>query len=229
MKQLITFFILMALGMSQLWAKVQADDTNFAARYSITEQMGFQITSSQMQFSVFNGHVVRELPMQNIIEHWVKRDNGRHVFYRHFPTHDASIYYNRGDLRAMNLASDWQTIVQVIPSQWLSTLEKAETIETAFGQAIIFQGTIGGYQVTVEWLEGLSIPYKYTIRQQHQRLTLELTDFDQDVDLIDKLVTWDRYRSIDFSDAMDMERDGFVQYLISTGQLETGGVNLHFH
>ncbi|MGR5429011.1 hypothetical protein ACPV56_03455 [Vibrio astriarenae] len=45
----------------------------------------------------------------------------------------------------------------------------------------------------------------------------------------ENLKEWDRYRKVDFSDAMDMERDGFVQYLIATGQLETSETSLHTH
>ncbi|MDR9828903.1 hypothetical protein RCJ22_25275 [Vibrio sp. FNV 38] len=209
------------------YAEVESD--SYSANYTITEQFGFQVTSSDMHFSVSEGHVIREIPKQNIIEHWVRRENGRHVFYRHFPAHQSSIYYNRGDLRALSLANDWDTVTQMIPHRWLDLLERVTERETQWGLVADYEGMIGDYQISVSWLEDKNLPAKYTIRQQHQRLTLELVELKDAKQVLNKLADWDSYRTVDFSDAMDMERDGFVQYLIATGQLETSNAGLHMH
>lgn len=201
----------------------------YSTFYKITEQFGFQVNTSQMKVTVTDNHIVRELPQQNIIEHWVKRDNGRHVFYRHFPAHHSSIYYNRGDLRALSLANDWDTVSQIIPNRWLDSLELIGEEQGIFGSVSKFSGKIGEYTVSIDWNDDLQLPIKYTIRQQHQRLTMELEKLNEIFVEHEQLNEWDKFRKVDFSDAMDMERDGFVQYLIATGQLETNGIGLHTH
>ncbi|UPR49511.1 hypothetical protein ITG13_21460 [Vibrio cyclitrophicus] len=229
MKQLITLLLLIFTHTISANNSVYAMDDSYSAQYKISEHLGFQVTTSLMAFTVTDNHVIRELPQHNIIEHWVKRDNGRHIFYRHFPNYDSSIHYTRGDLRAFNLSGDWETTTQVIPYRWLQALEKKETFRTEQGSVSRFEGDINGYQVSIDWLNDKGLPKKYTIKKQHQRLTLELLDLTDANRTIAKLNDWDKYRKIDFSDAMDMERDEFVQYLLTSGQLETNGANFHTH
>ncbi len=225
-KKLVILFSLLSIS---LVAQAQSVAQSYSAKYKILDQQGFQSEASELIFSVLDGHVVRQLPAQSIIEHWVKRDDGRHVFYRHFPSHKSSIYYNRGDLRAMNLASDWESVVEVIPVTWLNLLEHSGTRTTSFGEASVYEGNINGYEVSVEWLDGHQLPYLYSIRQQYQKLTLELESLSGSEETAALLTEWNSFRRIDFSDAMDMERDTFVQYLIATQQLEVGGASLHSH
>ncbi|WP_264875755.1 hypothetical protein [Vibrio agarivorans] len=229
MKQFLSFITYFLYVLFSIQSHATELGEAYTASYKITEQQGFQINTSLMRFTFSDDHIIRELPQQNIIEHWVRRDNSRHVFYRHFPTHNSSIYYNRGDLRALNLANDWQTVSQVIPHRWLDSLEKESSEDSEHGVISYYKGVIGDYQVSVGWLEAKQLPVKYTIRQQHQRLTMELTELDGYTKSLENLKEWDRYRKVDFSDAMDMERDGFVQYLIATGQLETSETSLHTH
>ncbi|MFC0174292.1 hypothetical protein [Vibrio comitans] len=224
MQYLITLFLFLSFSVC-----AELHTPNLSAKYEIRDQLGFQVNRSELIFSIFEGHVVREVPEQNIIEHWVQRKDGRHVFYRHFPSHRKSLYYNRGDLRALSLASSWEQVSEVIPSVWLQSLNLKELKDSEFGEVEVYQGTIGEFEVEIDWLKSQSIPYRYSIRKQYQRLTLQLTEFDSSSNISQKLSEWDSYQSIDFSDAMDMERDTFVQYLMSSGQLNTNGLGLHQH
>lgn len=202
---------------------------SYSASFRVTEQFGFQRNTSPMIFTVLDRHVVRELPQQNVIEHWVKRSNGSHVFYRHFPDYQSSIHYTRGDLKAFNLDGDWGTVVQVVPDTWLDSLELVNETTSEYGPVQTFEGEIDGDKISIDWIASIGIPAKFSIRREHQRLIIELVELSSPEEALERLIDWDSYRKIDFSDAMDMERDEFVQYLLLSGKLETNGAGLHVH
>ncbi|USD63466.1 hypothetical protein J4N45_21025 [Vibrio sp. SCSIO 43140] len=229
MKNSRCLLLLSFLFLFSFEALSEIDRNSYSARFKVTEQFGFQKSISPMQFTVFDKHVIRELPQQNIIEHWVQRNSGSHVFYRHFPEYKSSIHYTRGDLRAFNLDGEWSTVVQVVPERWLTLLERVGEGASDFGLVQSFKGKLGDDQVAIDWIQELGIPLRFSIRRQHQGLTIELIELSKAEGKLNQLHDWDTYRKIDFSDAMDMERDSFVQYLLATGKLETNGGGPHIH
>lgn len=191
------------------------------AEYSNTQKKGFERQSSNFTFARNQQQVITIYPQKQTAEYWQKRANGRHHFYRFFTTDQRSVYYPPSDLSSLNIIRSWDSIENLNPLSWLSSLEQVDSQQSAGKTVVFYQGTIGDIYIELDWLPEYQLPQRVLTKQGFKSHEITLQSLKQDPAFIEQaLDKWLNYPSIDYADVGDSENDPFLAKMIRQGFIE---------
>jgi hypothetical protein len=145
-----------------------------------------------------------------------QRDTEGTRLTRVFHADSRMVEYSPGELKAMRIEPRWEALASMLDPADLSGLPAAGSTEV-FGQvASIREGVIGEEQVTVWWIDALSIPARYERTGPNGRVRFTLESLADSAPSGWPLVSdaaWREYVRIDAADLGEMEDDAFVRKL----------------
>lgn len=200
-----------AISGSQFQASYQITTTD---RHTNTQQhTGLILTR-------FNDNILHQ-HNQISFEAWHK--NGEYV--RYFPTEKRSISYRRGDLLALNIATDIDRQFHLIAPHTLAQLSLADSSQSQCYAQQQYRNTHNKDEaeplVSIDWLPQLSLPKSLTIDTGDQRISYQLTTLKAiDSDSFNRLIAG--YQDLDFADVGDSESDPFIAKMITQGFIQHG-------
>jgi len=191
------------------------------AEYSNTQKKGFEKQSSSFSFARNQQQVITIYPQKQTAEYWQKRANGRHHFYRFFTADQRSVYYPPSDLSSLNIIRSWDSIENLHPLSWLSSLERVDSQTQTGKQVDFYRGTLADIYVELDWLPEYQLPQRILTKQGFKSHEIVLQSLKQDPAFIEQaLAEWLSYPSIDYADVGDSENDPFLAKMIRQGFIE---------
>lgn len=196
--------------------------SQFQASYQITTTDHHTNTQQHtgLILTRFNDNILHQ-HNQVSFEAWHK--NGEYV--RYFPAEKRSISYRRGDLLALNIASDIDRQFHLIAPH---TLAQLSLVDSSQGQCYAQQQYRNAHNkneaeplVSIDWLPQLSLPKSLTINTGDQRISYQLTTLKAiNGDSFNRLIA--DYQDLDFADVGDSESDPFIAKMITQGFIQHG-------
>lgn len=148
-------------------------------------------------------------------------------FFRLFHADRTAIEYAPTELAALGMAGDWQRAQLLVSPQTLQQLRPVAGRTLHGRRAITYRGEIDGERIDIDWLVDDKLPARIQRRSGDRTTTITLRALHPLA-----AAPWQRppsrnYRIIDYADLGDMERDPFVQRVLS--MIPGGELHDHAH
>lgn len=158
-------------------------------------------------------------PKRQIGEWWVLADSKRPRFHRLFGEQQRRIDYTTGDLRALGVNVNIDSIESFATAPLLSRLKAGDAVADC-PAARHYSGTINGNHYDLHWHPELKLPLQLTISHGQQQRRWQATSLISEAAVSQRFGQWLDYQPTDFADIGDMETDPFLAKLITQGFVE---------
>lgn len=162
--------------------------------------------------------VLHEFPQLQVANRWSMVKDGRLKLTRYFDPYQRAIEYQPGELNRGEGFWDWEVRYQLISSALLTALKPGVITGKGCEQVQRYEGTVGGEQVTLEWMPKLNLLKRFERRTAKEVQTTELVRLIKDTHAVDH--SRDDFKQFDFADIGDNETDPFLSKLINIGFIE---------
>ncbi|MCE9685220.1 hypothetical protein LZP73_03195 [Shewanella sp. AS16] len=210
---------------SQLCAPLDAE--HLSARYLIKNEAGqsWQIRLLRKDHNLIvqrlaQADVQKQAGQQQLqsFESWTQ--DGEYV--RYFPREKRSITYRKGDLRALNIQYDGDSLYHLVPSKLTTELEPGAQSRQGCFATQAYRGERHGASLDLAWIPALALPYGFSHHQGQDGLSYQLVDASPlSAAEFDAMIA--DYQDLDFADVGDSESDPFIAKMIHQGFIQHGG------
>lgn len=158
-------------------------------------------------------------PDRQIGEWWVLADSKRPRFHRLFGEQQRRIDYTTGDLRALGVNVNVDSIESFAMAPLLSRLQAGEPVADC-PAARHYRGEINGSHYEVHWHPALKLPLLLETKKAGQTRRWQASALINEPTVNQRFGQWLDYQPTDFADIGDMETDPFLAKLITQGFVE---------
>ena len=132
-------------------------------KYTVTVQGIDSATKRLQPLSKFDWTFIRQANSVSILkgtidETWSRDEQGNVHFERVFHDEKKVVDYFAGELRALNVDTDWRAIASFVDPQALALLRVVGRANSAHGQIIRLKGESQGDRISVNWSTDMQIP-----------------------------------------------------------------------
>ncbi|MBQ1782376.1 MAG: hypothetical protein II007_01840 [Gammaproteobacteria bacterium] len=158
-------------------------------------------------------------PDRQIGEWWVLADSKRPRFHRLFGEQQRRIDYTTGDLRALGVNVNIDSIESFAMAPLLSHLKAGDAVADC-PAARHYSGEINGSHYEVNWHSALKLPLLLETRKAGQVRRWQANALINEPTVNQRFGQWLDFQPTDFADIGDMETDPFLAKLITQGFIE---------
>ena len=158
-------------------------------------------------------------PDRQIGEWWLLADAKRPRFHRLFGEQQRRIDYTTGDLRALGVNVNFDSIERFAMAPLLGRLKAGEPLANC-PAARHYSGEINGRHYQIHWHPEFKLPLLLEIGKGEQRRRWQATAMLDAATVDGRFGQWQQFRPTDFADIGDMETDPFLAKLITQGFVE---------